>query len=108
MDSTSIPISPEDKKVAAWGTTEANGKFTPLWIPRGACGPDHVRFELLYCGVCHSDLHNVKNDLGRSKFPMVPGHELSGRVIEVGSNVTKVKVGDNIGVGCMVDSCFDC
>jgi uncharacterized zinc-type alcohol dehydrogenase-like protein len=67
-----------------------------------------VTIEILHCGVCHSDLHQARNDWNNSKFPMVPGHEIIGRVTAVGSAVTKFKVGDHVGVGCMVDSCRQC
>ena len=69
---------------------------------------DDVVIELLYCGICHSDLHNVRNDWGYSKYPMVPGHEMVGRVVQIGANVTKFKVHDAVGVGCLVDSCRTC
>ena len=70
--------------------------------------PDDVVIELLYCGICHSDLHNVRNDWGYSKYPMVPGHEMVGRVVQIGAHVTKFKVHDAVGVGCLVDSCRTC
>ncbi len=70
--------------------------------------PGDVEIEILYCGVCHSDIHNVRNDWGGAKYPMVPGHEIVGRVTSVGSQVTRFKVGDSVGVGCMVDSCRHC
>lgn len=69
---------------------------------------DDVSIEILYCGVCHSDLHNVRNDWGGASYPMVPGHEIVGRVLAVGPEVTRFKVGDKVGVGCMVDSCRHC
>ena len=67
-----------------------------------------VVIEILYCGVCHSDLHQARNDWNNSIYPMVPGHEIIGRVISVGSAVTRFKPGDSVGVGCMVDSCQHC
>jgi alcohol dehydrogenase (NADP+) len=67
-----------------------------------------VRIEILHCGVCHSDLHQVRDEWGRGHFPMVPGHEIVGRVSAVGSAVKKFKEGDLVGVGCMVDSCRTC
>jgi uncharacterized zinc-type alcohol dehydrogenase-like protein len=69
---------------------------------------DDVVIEILFCGVCHSDLHNVRNDWGNAEYPMVPGHEIIGRVLEVGAEVTRFKVGDSVGVGCLVDSCQHC
>jgi len=67
-----------------------------------------VQFDILYCGVCHSDLHQIKNDWFPGIFPMVPGHEIVGKVAKVGSHVKKYKVGDLVGVGCLVDSCRTC
>ncbi len=69
---------------------------------------DDVVIEILYCGVCHSDLHNVRNDWGNAQYPMVPGHEIIGRVLQVGAEVTRLKPGDRVGVGCLVDSCRHC
>jgi uncharacterized zinc-type alcohol dehydrogenase-like protein len=70
--------------------------------------PNDVVIDILYCGVCHSDIHNVRNDWNNAKYPMVPGHEIIGRVNRVGADVTRFKVGDAVGVGCMVDSCQHC
>jgi uncharacterized zinc-type alcohol dehydrogenase-like protein len=70
--------------------------------------PNDVRMEVLYCGVCHSDLHMSRDDWGWSTFPLIPGHEIIGRVTAIGSDVTKYKAGDNVAVGCMVDSCQHC
>ena len=67
-----------------------------------------VKIEISYCGVCHSDIHTVRNDWGGSKYPVVPGHEIIGRVVEVGSDVSNFKKGELVGVGCMVDSCREC
>ena len=69
---------------------------------------DEVHIDILYCGVCHSDLHQVKNDWGNTLYPCVPGHEIIGKVIATGSSVTKFKAGDIVGVGCMIDSCGEC
>ena len=68
----------------------------------------HVKMEMKFCGVCHSDVHLGHNDFGGTIFPLVPGHELIGTVVEIGPKVTKVKIGDNVGVGVMIDSCLDC
>ncbi|WP_177142442.1 NAD(P)-dependent alcohol dehydrogenase [Variovorax sp. YR266] len=67
-----------------------------------------VVIDILYCGVCHSDIHNARNDWGGANYPMVPGHEIVGRVTQVGAEVTRFRVGDAVGVGCMVDSCQHC
>lgn len=77
------------------------------FIRREARANDVV-IEILYCGVCHSDLHQARNDWGNSAYPMVPGHEIIGRVVDVGKDVKRFKKGDNVGVGCMVDSCQHC
>ncbi|MFX9180931.1 alcohol dehydrogenase catalytic domain-containing protein, partial [Acinetobacter baumannii] len=67
-----------------------------------------VHVEILYCGVCHSDLHQARDEWGGSIYPMVPGHEIIGKVVEVGNKVSKFKIGDTVGVGVMVDSCRVC
>lgn len=75
---------------------------------REAPKDDEVHIDILYCGVCHSDLHQVKNDWGNTVYPCVPGHEIIGKIKAIGSGVTKFKVGDTVGVGCMIDSCGQC
>jgi uncharacterized zinc-type alcohol dehydrogenase-like protein len=75
---------------------------------RREVGPHDVQFDILFCGVCHSDLHQIKDEWGGGIFPMVPGHEIVGKVIKVGSHVKKFKVGDLAGTGCLVDSCRTC
>jgi uncharacterized zinc-type alcohol dehydrogenase-like protein len=80
----------------------------PLSIDRRDVGEKDVRIEILFCGVCHSDLHYARNEWHFTVYPAVPGHEIVGRVAEVGKGVTKFKVGDHVGVGCMVDSCRIC
>lgn len=77
-------------------------------IERQAPTSDEVRIDVLYCGVCHSDLHQVRNDWSNTIYPCIPGHEIVGRVVEAGSGVTQFKVGDVVGVGCMIDSCGAC
>lgn len=89
----------------------AQDHTTPLapWsFERRDVGSHDVQFDIQYCGVCHSDLHQVRNDWGKGIFPMVPGHEIVGTVTKVGSAVTKFKAGDLVGVGCLVDSCRTC
>lgn len=95
-------------KVKAFGTQAADQALEPLTIERRALNPKDVNIEILYCGVCHSDIHNAENDWGGAQYPLVPGHEIIGRVLEVGSEVSKFKVGDAVGVGCLVDSCGHC
>jgi uncharacterized zinc-type alcohol dehydrogenase-like protein len=85
-----------------------NGDFQPYEFTRHAVGDHDILIEILYAGICHSDLHAVREDFGKSSFPMVPGHEIAGRVVKVGKNVTKFKAGDFAGVGCMVNSCGKC
>jgi uncharacterized zinc-type alcohol dehydrogenase-like protein len=90
---------------AAQTPTSPLASFT---VERREPGPHEVLMDVLYCGVCHSDLHQVRDEWGGGIFPMVPGHELAGKVTQVGSAVTKWKVGDAVGVGCLVDSCRHC
>lgn len=73
-----------------------------------ATGDEDVQFKVLYCGICHTDLHHVKNEWGHSQYPLVPGHEVVGEVTEIGAQVRRFKVGDKVGVGCMVGSCRSC
>lgn len=96
-------------KTKAYGATNSifNG-LSRMEIERYAPKADEVHIEILYCGVCHSDLHQVKNDWKNTVYPCVPGHEIIGRVTEIGSAVSKFRVGDVVGVGCMVDSCGQC
>jgi len=82
--------------------------LVPFSFERRPVGADDVRIQILYSGICHSDLHQARDDWGGAKYPMVPGHEIIGKVVEVGAEVTKLKVGDFAGVGCMVDSCRHC
>lgn len=87
---------------------EEKGKFKPYEFSRHAVGDNDIQIEILYAGICHSDLHHVHADWGKEEFPMVPGHEIAGRVVKIGKNVTKFKVGDYAGIGCMVGSCRVC
>lgn len=82
--------------------------LTPWNFERREVGPHDVQFDILYCGVCHSDLHQIKNDWFPGIFPMVPGHEIVGRVVKVGDHVKNFKIGDFAGTGCLVDSCQVC
>jgi uncharacterized zinc-type alcohol dehydrogenase-like protein len=92
----------------AYAVHSATDKLGPWNFERREVGPSDVQIEILYCGVCHSDIHQARNEWGGSKFPMVPGHEIVGRVTKVGANVTKFKEGDLAGIGCLVDSCHEC
>ncbi|MGH9062088.1 MAG: alcohol dehydrogenase catalytic domain-containing protein, partial [Acidimicrobiales bacterium] len=80
----------------------------PTTIERRDLRPDDVLIDIAFAGICHSDLHQAKEDWGSATFPMVPGHEIAGVVAAVGAEVTKYRVGDRVGVGCMVDSCREC
>jgi hypothetical protein len=93
------------KSYAAHSPTEKLSLFT---LDRRSARPDDVVIEILFCGVCHSDLHNIRNDWGNARYPMVPGHEVVGRVVDVGPAVTRFKTGDRVAVGCLVDSCRRC
>jgi uncharacterized zinc-type alcohol dehydrogenase-like protein len=84
------------------------GKFEPYKFERHAVGDSDILIETMYAGVCHSDIHHAKGEWKNEQYPMVPGHEIAGRVTQVGKNVTKFKVGDYAGVGCMVNSCGQC
>ncbi|XP_022866791.1 8-hydroxygeraniol dehydrogenase-like [Olea europaea var. sylvestris] len=103
--------SPETEhpvKVYGWGSRNSSGVLAPINFSRRETGDHDVQFKVLYCGVCHTDLHVVKNDWGSTQYPIIPGHEIVGEVTEVGSKVEKVKVGDEVGVGCLVGSCRQC
>ena len=83
-------------------------KFEPFNFERRDLGPSDILIEILYCGICHSDIHQARNEWQNSIYPMVPGHEIVGRVREIGSQVSKFEEGDIAGVGCFVDSCRTC
>ncbi|MES2706210.1 MAG: NAD(P)-dependent alcohol dehydrogenase [Verrucomicrobiota bacterium] len=92
----------------AYAAQSASSAVAPFAIQRREAGAHDVAIDILYCGVCHSDLHQVRNEWQNTLYPCVPGHEITGRVTKVGSAVTKFKVGDLAAVGCMVDSCREC
>ena len=92
----------------AYGAESATSGVHPLTIERRDPRPDDVRIEIDYCGICHTDIHFVHNDWGRTEYPVVPGHEIVGTVTGVGDEVTRFAVGDRVGVGCLVDSCREC
>ncbi len=95
-------------KVLGYAAQSAKDALAPFQFERRDSRADDVVIEILYCGVCHSDLHQARNDWSGSVYPMVPGHEIIGRVVSVGAKVTRFKAGDQVGVGCMVDSCQHC
>lgn len=92
----------------AWAATTATSPLAPFVVTRRELLPEDVEIDILYCGVCHSDLHQVRNEWQGSLYPIVPGHEIVGRVTAVGTRVTKFRPGDLAAVGCMVDSCRTC
>src|SRR5215213_2941792 len=96
------------KEVKAFGTEAADAPLRGLNINRRNPAPHDVEIEILYCGVCHSDLHTARNEWHGTIYPCVPGHEIVGKVVSVGAHVTKFKEGDHAAVGCMVDSCREC
>ena len=95
-------------KVPAYAATSAGAPLAPFTIERREPGAHDVVIDILYCGICHSDIHQARGEWGQSVFPMVPGHEIVGRVRRVGERVTKLQEGDIAGVGCYVDSCRKC
>ena len=95
-------------QVKAYAAQTADSKLAPWTVDRREAGPKDIALDILYCGVCHSDLHSARGEWPGIPFPCVPGHEIIGRVTKVGSEVTKAKVGQIVGVGCMVDSCRHC
>jgi len=92
----------------SYAAQDNQSPLAPWTFERREVGPHDVQFDIQYCGVCHSDLHQIKDDWFPGIFPMVPGHEIVGRVVKVGEHVKKFKVGDIAGTGCMVDSCREC
>lgn len=92
----------------AYAAQSAEKPLAPFTIERREPGAEDVEIKILYCGVCHSDIHTARNEWGFTVYPSVPGHEIVGKVTRVGDNVTKFKVGDTVGVGCFVDSCMHC
>ncbi len=94
--------------VSAYAAESATTPLIKTTIERRAVGPHDVAFDIKFSGICHSDLHTVKAEWGKPNYPVVPGHEIAGVVTEVGSEVTKYKVGDHVGVGCFIDSCREC
>ncbi len=95
-------------KTKAYAAQNSTSALAPFEVERRSLAPDDVRIEILYCGVCHSDLHTARNEWNNTQYPSVPGHEIVGRVAAVGAAVGKFKVGDLAGVGCLVDSCGHC
>lgn len=95
-------------KVNAFAAYDATTALKPFDFERAELNPHHIQIEILFSGVCHSDLHTARGEWGPTIYPLVPGHEIVGRVVAVGSEVTKFKAGELAGVGCFVDSCREC
>ncbi len=98
----------EKYSVKAFGAASKEDDLVEMQIDRREVTENDIEIEILYCGVCHSDLHTARNDWGGTKYPSVPGHEIVGKITNVGSGVTQFKIGDLAGVGCIVDSCGTC
>ncbi|KAJ0468836.1 putative mannitol dehydrogenase [Helianthus annuus] len=105
---TTSPKFEHPIKAYGYAARDTSGILSPLTFSRRATGDKDVRFKVLYCGICHSDLHFVRNDWRSTSYPAIPGHEIVGVVTEVGSNVEKFKIGDKVGVGCLLGSCRSC
>ncbi|MEX0579615.1 MAG: NAD(P)-dependent alcohol dehydrogenase [Mycobacterium sp.] len=101
-------MSPSTKTVTAYAATSATAPLSKTPITRREVGPHDVGFDIHFAGICHSDIHTVRAEWGQPRYPVVPGHEIAGIVTEIGSQVSKFKVGDRVGVGCFVDSCRKC
>lgn len=101
-------INVQAKEVKAYGTQAADQPLKQLKVNRRNSTPHDVEIEILYCGICHSDLHTARNEWHSTTYPCVPGHEIVGKIVSVGAHVTKFKVGDIGAVGCLVDSCRHC
>ncbi len=91
-----------------YAAASVGASLEPMPFERRELRPEDVAIEILFCGVCHSDLHQVRDDWKNAKYPMIPGHEIIGRVAAAGSGVSRFKAGDAVGVGCLVDSCLEC
>jgi len=96
------------KNVSSYAAQAADKPLGPFKIDRREPGAEDVEIKILYCGVCHSDIHTARNEWGGTRYPVVPGHEIVGTVTRVGENVSRFKIGDTVGVGCFVDSCGHC
>ncbi|KAG9129143.1 hypothetical protein Leryth_006420 [Lithospermum erythrorhizon] len=98
----------QQMKAFGWAARDASGVLSPFNFFRRATGKNDVQLKVMYCGICRTDLHLIKNDFGLSTFPLVPGHEIVGIVTEVGTNVKKLQVGDRVAVGALTGSCCSC
>lgn len=108
MAATDQPVAPAAVLVAAYGATSPDSGLVPLTVSRRAPKDDDVEIAIEFCGLCHSDVHTVRGEWRLPEYPLVPGHEIVGRVSRVGRGVSDFVPGDRVGVGCMVDSCREC
>ena len=92
----------------AYAAMAASENLVPWSFTNRSPRPNDVLVDILYCGICHTDIHFIRNDFGMSAYPLVPGHEIVGKVVQIGDKVKKYKVGDTVGIGCLVDSCREC
>uniref|UniRef100_A0A0D6QR28 Enoyl reductase (ER) domain-containing protein n=1 Tax=Araucaria cunninghamii TaxID=56994 RepID=A0A0D6QR28_ARACU len=97
-----------ERSVAGWAAKDSSGHLSPHTFTLRNPGPQDVMIKVIYCGICHTDLHQIRNDMGISRYPMVPGHEVVGVVTELGKEVERFKIGEHVGVGCIVGSCRTC
>ncbi|GAA0144788.1 oxidoreductase [Lithospermum erythrorhizon] len=97
-----------ERKIIGWAARDPSGVLSPYTYTLRNTGAEDVYIKVICCGICHTDIHQAKNELGMSNYPMVPGHEVVGEVVETGSEVTKFKAGDIVGVGCLVGCCKSC
>src|ERR1700712_5759456 len=95
-------------KVKGYAAKHSFSRLKPYEFEREEAGAGEIEIDVMFCGVCHSDIHQVKNEWSNTVYPCVPGHEVVGRVRKVGSGVTRHAVGDLVGVGCMMESCRHC
>jgi alcohol dehydrogenase (NADP+) len=98
----------DTKDTKAFGTVGSDMPLKEMFIKRRLKLPNDIEIEILYCGICHSDLHQVKDEFGSTMYPIVPGHEIVGRVTDIGCSVTRFKIGDLVAIGCIIDSCGSC
>lgn len=95
-------------RTASYAALDGNSPLARFEFDREPAKSDEIEIDILFCGVCHSDIHQARNEWGNTVYPSVPGHEIVGRVTRIGSEVTRHAVGDLVGVGCMIDSCYQC
>jgi cinnamyl-alcohol dehydrogenase len=103
-----VSINECEKTITGWAARDSSGILSPYTYTLRETGAEDVYIKVLCCGICHTDVHQIKNDLGMSKYPMVPGHEVVGEVVEVGSGVSDFRAGDVVGVGVLVGCCRSC